>query len=482
MSSSVATTQPSQQNTTKSDNTVSDNTVAGGNQFYFAAWRWHFYAGLYVVPFLLVLAITGLIMVYFNSVETRFGEKHFVSATQTPLSIVQQANIAQDVFPQGTLTQYIQPPTADRASLFTIKNDGKSMMVAVDPYRGTVLDTVERDSTWFYFASDIHGTLLIGDLGDRLLEIAAGLTIILIVTGLYLWWPRNKKTLLRALWPNLRTRGRLFWKELHTSVGFYLSIVLLFFLLSGLAWAGIWGGQFVQAWNTFPAEKWDNVPLSDATHAAMNHGALHEVPWTLEQTPMPASGSDSGVRGIPANTPVNLNSIVPLAKTLGFDEQFRVNLPSGETGVYTISADSMDGDTNDPMGDRTVHIDQYTGKVLAEVGFTDYSVVAKSMAVGIALHQGDMGLWNIIANALICFAVIFLCVSGVVMWWIRRPAGALRLAAPPLPIALPFWKNAVFIGLLLSLAFPLVGITLLIVLTLDVLIFSNAPALKRVVS
>jgi hypothetical protein len=37
----------------------------------------------------------------------------------------------------------------------------------------------------------------------------------------------------------------------------------------------------VQAWNTFPAEKWDAVPLSDATHAEMNHGAAKEVPWTL---------------------------------------------------------------------------------------------------------------------------------------------------------------------------------------------------------
>ena len=113
-----------------------------------------------------------------------------------------------------------------------------------------------------------------GVVGDRLIEIAAGLGIVLVVTGLYLWWPRDGKTFIRVLVPNLAARGRSFWKELHAATGFYISIVLFFFLLTGMAWTGIWGEKLVQAWSTFPAEKWDNVPLSDKTHATMNHGAV----------------------------------------------------------------------------------------------------------------------------------------------------------------------------------------------------------------
>jgi len=142
----------------------------------------------------------------------------------------------------------------------------------------------------------------------------------------------------------------------------------------------------------------------------------------------------------------------------------------------------MDGDTTDPMGDRTVHVDQYSGKVLAEVGFADYGLAAKSMAVGIALHQGDMGLWNTILNTIFCLLIVFLCISGVVMWWKRRPSGALRLAAPPLPVDLPLWKGAVFLALLLSLAFPLVGLTLLAAMALDLLLLSRIPVLRRALS
>ena len=458
---------------------TSDTTSSFSRKFYFAAWRWHFYAGLFVVPFLMMLAVTGLIMVYFNSVETRFGERLYVTPQGEMTSAIQQTQAALDAHPGGTVTQYMPPPAADRTSLITLAVDDASVIVAVDPYTNAVLNAVEKDSTWYYFASDIHGTLLIGDTGDRLIEIAAGLAIVMVATGLYLWWPRDGNGFGRVLIPRLSARGRALWKELHVTLGFYASLVLVFFLISGLAWAGIWGGQFVQAWSTFPAEKWDNVPLSDDTHAAMNHGALKEVPWGLEQTPMPRSGSAAGMNGVPGGTAVNLNSILALAWSLGFEKQFRINLPQGAEGVYTISADSMDGDTETPTGDRTVHVDRYSGKVLAEVGFADYSVAAKAMAVGIALHQGDMGLWNTFLNALFCLSAIFLCVSGIVMWWKRRPRSAWRLAAPPMPANLPLWKGAVFIMLLLSLAFPLVGLTLLAVLALDLLVLSRIPPLKQ---
>jgi len=456
-----------------------DSTSAFSRKFYLAAWRWHFYAGLFVIPFLLMLAVTGLIMVYFNSVETRFGERLYVAPQGQMTTAVAQAQAALDAHPGGTVSQYMPPPAADRTALVTVKVDDLSMIVAVDPYTNEVLSSVDKDSTWYYFASDIHGTLLIGDLGDRLIEIAAGLAIVMVVTGLYLWWPRDGTGLARAFFPRLSARGRALWKELHVSIGFYLSLLLVFFLISGLAWAGIWGGQFVQAWSTFPAEKWDNVPLSDATHASMNHGALKEVPWGLEQTPMPSSGSQAGAAGVPQGTVINLTSVEALAREIGFDKQFRINLPEGAEGVYTISADSMDGDTETPTGDRTVHVDQYTGRVLAKVGYDDYALAAKAMAVGIALHQGDMGLWNTALNALFCLAVVFLCISGVVMWWKRRPSGIARLAAPPLPANLPLWKGAVFLMLLLSLAFPLVGLTLLTVLALDLLLLSRIPPLKR---
>jgi uncharacterized iron-regulated membrane protein len=453
------------------------NTTA--QKFYFAAWRWHFYAGIFVIPFLIILAVTGLMMMFITQFDGRDGEKIAVTVEGKALPVSQQAEVALAEVP-GQVVEWIGPKAEDLATVFRIKTDAGQRLVAVDPYAGQVLEIWDRRAGWYDLADNIHSTLLIGTTGDRILEIAAGLSLVLVFTGLYLWWPRGNA--MTGFVPNLKARGRALWKSLHAVVGFWMSLLLIVFLVSGLSWAGVWGGMIVQPWSSFPAEKWDNVPLSDETHASMNHGHQNDVPWALEQTPMPASGSDAGIEGVPEGTVIDIDALVALGKVLEMSGRFRVAYPGGEDGVWTLNRDSMSSDSTDPVNDRTVHVDQYTGKILADVRYEDYSLMGKSMAVGIPFHMGLMGTWNFILNVVFCLSVIFVCVSGVVMWVKRRPQKALRLAAPPMPAELPLWKGAVLIGLFTAMAFPLVGLTLLVVLVFDLLILSNIPAMKRAMS
>jgi uncharacterized iron-regulated membrane protein len=460
-----------------------DRAIA--QKFYFAAWRWHFYAGLYVVPFLIMLAVTGMMMLWFITVAPEYGDRINIPVGQQTLSITDQAKAALQTHPEGSIGKYIAPYGPANPALFQINLEGGNRMIALDPYTGNVVRDRAQDGTWREFANDIHGTLMIGaggGIGDLLIEIAASLGIILLVTGLYLWWPRNRQSWRDVLVINLTARGRAFWKSLHVTTGFWMSIILFFFLISGLSWAGVWGGKYVQAWSTFPAAKWDNVPLSDKTHAALNHGGEKDVPWALEQTPMPMSDGSSGVAGLPEGVPVVLQNIVAYARTIGFDGRVQINAPSDETGVWTLSRDSMSYDSTDPTSDKTVHIDQYTGRVLATVDYADYSVPGKAMAVGIALHEGQMGWWNLVLNAFFCLAIITICVSGIVMWWKRRPSSSFRLGAPPLPEQMPMWKGAVVIMLALSFLFPVAGLTLLAVLALDMIVLGNIPRLKAMLN
>ena len=232
----------------------------------------------------------------------------------------------------------------------------------------------------------------------------------------------------------------------------------------------------MQVWNTFPAEKW-GAPLSDVTHASLNATAAKEVPWALELAPLPESGSTVGVQVLPEGTPVVLETVVALARAIGFEGRIQVSAPAEETGVWTISQDSMSYDSADPTSDRTVHVDRYTGKVLADVRFADYPAGGKAMAVGVALHEGQLGMISLVANALVCLGVIFLCLGSVVMWWKRRPAG--RIGVPPAPretrIYLGLWAIAAVFGVL----FPLTGITILAMIVLDQCVIRTVPPLRR---
>jgi uncharacterized iron-regulated membrane protein len=384
------------------------------NPFYFAAWRWHFYAGLYVIPFLLMLATTGLIMLWIAVLAGIGDEKMTIPAGEVPLSLSALQAAAELAVPSSIATQYVAPLGPDYVATIVVAVGGRSTGVTLNPYTGAVLNTFPWRAGWYDFANKIHGTLLLGDTGDWLIEAAASLALMLVVSGIYLHWPKNRAGLRPILLPSFTKSGRAVWKSLHGVIGFWMSLILVIFLISGLSWTGLWGDKIVQAWSSFPTEKWDNVPLSDATHASMNHGAAKEVPWALEKTPLPESGSLAGTLAI--SSPVTLETVGAFAQGLGFRDRFQVNFPGGENGVWTISHDSMSNDGPDPAADRTIHIDQYTGNVLADVRYADYSAYAKMMAWGVAFHEGDMGVLNIALNTMVCLSVIFLSVSGLVMW------------------------------------------------------------------
>ena len=217
------------------------------------------------------------------------------------------------------------------------------------------------------------------------------------------------------------------------------SLGLLFFLVSGLAWAGVWSGKFVQPGSSFPVQKWADVPLSYKTHASLNHGVEEEVPWGLEKTPLPESAGHEhhGDHGGHQNdnpaqfaSTVSIDEVVATAEKLGLTT-YKLNLPKSENGVFTLGANTMSGDITDPTQDRTTHIDQYSGAILADVTWDDYSWMAKFMAAGIALHTGEVSIINKLLNVFFCIAFITVCATGVIMWWKRRPAGKKKLGAPP---------------------------------------------------
>jgi uncharacterized iron-regulated membrane protein len=88
----------------------------------------------------------------------------------------------------------------------------------------------------------LHGGWPLGKPGSWLLELGDGWAIAMIVTGLYLWWPRGRG-LIQALLPRLHAGPRVLIRDLHAGVAVLFSAVFLFFLISALPWTAFWGGE-----------------------------------------------------------------------------------------------------------------------------------------------------------------------------------------------------------------------------------------------
>ena len=142
----------------------------------------------------------------------------------------------------------------------------------------------------------------------------------------------------------------------------------------------------------------------------------------------------------------------------------------------------MNDDITDPTQELTVHVDQRTGAVVGRGGWNEYSLMARAVAAGIPLHTGSLGWWNLLGASVVCLSVVALSLSGLVVWWLRRPARGWRLAAPPRPdparVPLMTWVTAV----MLSVLFPLAGATIVAVAILDWTLVRRVPTLRHLLN
>lgn len=449
--------------------------------FYNLAWRWHFYAGLFVIPFMILLSLTGIIYLFKPQLDRlMYAELLEVPVAAQVSSADRQLQAVRQAYPQALLQQYMPPVAAGRSAQFVIADGERTLNVFVDPYRAEVLGSQDANNNLQTVVRTLHGDLMIGTLGDRLIELAAGWGIVLVVSGLYLWWPRGSGGA-GVLWPHLSARGRLLWRDLHAVSGFWGSLLLLFMLLTGMTWTGFWGAQFAGAWNHFPAAMWGRVPESGQLAGSLNDSSRQTVAWAVETTPLPASDPHAAHKGhgttepSASATPIGLQQVVDTAAARGVQPGYSITWPKGERGVFSIALFA-----DDPRNDATLHLDQYSGAVLADLRWKDYGAVARTVETGVMLHEGKLfGLANQLLMLLVCLLILFGAVSGLVLWWMRRPPG--RFGVPPLRHDLPRWKAAVVVMALLGIAFPLVGASLLLIGLLDWL-FSRVVAPRRMAS
>ncbi|CAM3220849.1 peptidase [Pseudomonas floridensis] len=442
--------------------------------FYNLAWRWHFYAGLFVAPFMILLSLTGIIYLFKPQLDNlMYSDLLSVTPAHHSISADELQQRVLSTYPQAAVSKYFPPTNAEGSAQFVILDKGREVNVFIDPYRGEILGSQDAKQNLQAIARALHGELMIGTIGDRLIELAAGWGIMLVISGLYLWWPRNARVA-GVLWPRLTARGRVLWKDLHAVTGFWGSLILLFMLLSGMTWTGLWGKQYAAVWNTFPAAMWTDVPKSTQMAGELNTASAQTVPWAMENTPMPQSTGEHaehmhqhGMSAGPAAPKIGLQQVVDIATAKGIEPGYSITAPKTAEGVFTVSVFA-----DDPRRDATLHIDQYSGKVLADVGWQDYSLVSQATEMGVMLHEGKFFGWiNQLLIFLACLMILLSAVSGLVIWWKRRPQGG--LGVPPLRHDLPRWKTAMVIMFGIAVAFPLVGVSLVVVWLFDRIVFSR---------
>ncbi|MBL0768979.1 PepSY domain-containing protein [Sphingopyxis sp. DHUNG17] len=430
---------------------------------YRTIWRWHFYAGLFVIPFILLLSLTGAAYLFKPQLD-RWQEREW-RGLPTGRSVDADAQVAAALaaFPGASFHYYrIAEAPGDAAVVHLGLPSGGMRDVAVSP-RGEVIGAADPDARISAWLSRVHGSLLIGRAGGLLVELAANWAIVMILTGLYLWWPRGRG-LAGVAWPRLALGTRTALRDLHSVTGFWVSGLALVLLLTALPWTDVWASGFraLRAEMGWVAGTQDWKSGGGDPHAAHDHAAMAQAApaGPVPRAPLAYIVMRARSEAMPAPAIIQ----PPGAPNL-------FGPPNGN--VWTLTTLTQ----NRPRV-RKVSYDPVTSIEVSRSGFADKHVVDRIVGVGIAWHEGQLfGLANQLVGVATALALVLLSVTGFLMWWRRRPGDA--LGAPPAPRDPARPRGVAAIVLLLAALLPLLAASLILLWIVDNLLLPRLPRAAR---
>lgn len=413
---------------------------AASRKFYQLIIRWHFFSGLLFIPMIIVISISGCIYLFEHEYEDyMYKDLLFVEPGQQRLAASQLIAIASRQFPDLEVRSFKKPRGIARSTEIVFKQKmhhqpGQPMVmnkektsVFINPYTGAILGSMKSGDRLMSFMKDLHGNLLTGKVGTKFVELASCWVMMLMITGLIMWWPRGKIGIRGTLIPRLNSNKRLFWRDLHAVPAFYFSFFIIFLIVSGLPWTDVWGGAF----HYVQQQTKQSAP-----------GGFHSRELKSEYI---------------ANTPrIPVDRAFEVAAANGMSGYLQVKIPHSKTDTMAIQKQA-----DDPAERVTIHLDQYTGKVIANSTWDKTPPLAKAVAWGIKLHRGEyFGVGNLVLVLITTLVLIMMSVTGLVMWLKRKPEQKLGAPKRPRDYATPNWVIAttVFCAVLM----PVLGASLLV--------------------
>lgn len=399
-----------------------------GNPLYRIVWRWHFYAGMMIAPTLIVVAATGGLYVFKDELEAViYPGVTYVEPAAERTSYEKQMVAVRAAVPEAQRAILMQVFTnPNRATSIVFAEKGQN--VYVDPYRGRYLGVIER-SGFFDTVLNIHRTLFLGTTGRVIIELTTCWTIVLTVTGIYLWWPGRANQLWGVWLPGLRRKSYVVLRDLHVISGIYVAIVAIVIALTGMIYSNVWGSVFKYA-----AAKTEAYDMFSKSMVCRSPPDARDLP---------------------------IDRIVEIAQHKMPSNNLTVWFPRIPNGVYLVTANNDRG----PQVNEMLFIDRATGEILEDRHVSQTKLIYQWGSWNYPLLVGS--IWGLPTKFLwlvTCVILTTLPVTGMWMWWQRRPTGRLGLPRR-IDAARPGW----LVGIIVAICTlpPVLGLSVAILLACD---------------
>ena len=352
--------------------------------------RLHRWVALGVGWVLALVGLAGALLVVAQPLD-RAGHPDFFRArggasagsADAPLEPTRQRLVAE--FGAAT-TLTFRPPRAPGETLWVLVRGPWSGTVYIDPASGTEQGRRAEDEGFVNVLFKLHSALLLKDTGKAILAWIALAYLVLLVSGLVLWWPRHWPPSLRIQWRKGALRGMF---DLHRTAGALLGLLIGVSVATGA----------YMAWR----------PLGDA------------VTWLSGASSLKPPAVPKAAAVAPANAAApSLDALVALAQARfpGMPVGY-VQVPGAPNRPLRVRL--LLPDDPHPNGLSSVWLNPRDGTVLRVDRWDRLDPGARAVAVIYPLHTGVLGGgWLepvILINGLALGTLGF---SGLWLWWARR--------------------------------------------------------------
>lgn len=210
----------------------------------------HLWLGLASGLVVFVVAVTGCLYAFKTEIEDLTQPYRYVTAQSRPVLPPSRLKVVGERMLPGKTLHSVTYLAGGRAAMLTFYHYEPTYyyLAFVNPYTGEVQQVKDMSGDLFYQVLQGHYYLwLPPTVGQPIVASATLIFVLLLISGLVLWWPKNKAA--------SRQRFRFTWKpttgfkrknyDLHNVLGFYATLVLLLLAFTGLVWGFQWFAQSV---------------------------------------------------------------------------------------------------------------------------------------------------------------------------------------------------------------------------------------------
>lgn len=207
----------------------------------------HLWLSIPVGIIITVICLSGAALVYQNEInEILYPHRYFVENSEgkkiLPLKNLVEKTNERLIDSKVSSVQIPSDPTKNY--MLGITGQGRAF-VYVNPYTGELTYKSEKGKGFFSIMIQLHRWLLDNSrqIGKPIVGYSTLLLVIILITGMIVWWPKSKKQLKHRLQIKTKYGLRRFWWDLHISAGAYVFIGLLVLALTGLTYSFRWYEQ-----------------------------------------------------------------------------------------------------------------------------------------------------------------------------------------------------------------------------------------------